>query len=153
MLYQCNNKESKISFKVNEKEQFTKLNVKHIVCYKLLTKRKYVTNNLGFWFGLTMMISLIIVITIANIKERESFYVKLSNIIIISKNNPSLKEDSYDYFEPRKTTSKTMTNTQIPSTKDMTNINDTYYDDILEFSCSYDYFLNLIVLCCKIIHL
>lgn len=86
-----------------------------------------------------MMISLIIVITIANIKERESFYVKLSNIIIISKNNPSLKEDSYYYFEPRKTTSKTMTNTQIPSTKDMTNINDTYYDDILEFSCSYDY--------------
>ncbi len=52
VLYQCNNKESKISFKVNEKEQFTKLNVKHIVCYKLLTKRKYVTNNLGFWFGL-----------------------------------------------------------------------------------------------------
>ena len=52
VLCQCNNKESKISFKVNEKEQFTKLNVKHIVCYKLLTKRKYVTNNLGFWFGL-----------------------------------------------------------------------------------------------------
>ena len=86
-----------------------------------------------------MMISLIIAITKANIKERESFYVKLSNIIIISKNNPSLKEDSYYYFEPRKTTLKTMTNTQIPSTKDMTNINDTYYDDILEFSCSYDY--------------
>ena len=32
-----------------------------------------------------------------------------------------------------------MTNTQIPSTKAMTSIKDTYYDDILELTYCYDY--------------
>ena len=42
VICQCSLNKAEKSFTLNDKEIFTKLNVKHILCYTLLTKRKYV---------------------------------------------------------------------------------------------------------------
>ena len=138
VICQCETSKETQTKNIKENNFLTKINLKPIVCYNLLTQWKYVYNNFGFWFGFIMLISLFIVIAITIVKERSIFYLNLSRMI--EKSNPSIKL-STDYFEKRifQLTSKKMTNTQIPSTKAMTNINDSFYDDIIELKCSYDY--------------
>ena len=95
------------------KDVFTSINLLVVKCFNLI-RWKYLNNNIGFWFGIIMMLTELGMIILYVLVSRHLFYYKLS--VEYKNNSPTSQISEKDYAIATKVTSLMLKEASIEET-------------------------------------